>query len=350
MPKPDVLIILSPGFPKDESDTTCMPPKQLFVKMLNKVYPSIKIVIISFTYPFTTKKYLWNGNEVFPFNGLGISKLQRAFHWLRIYKKLRQLKNENNIIGLLSFWCGETAFIGKWFGKINFIKHYCWISGQDAKKGNPYIKLIRPAGKNLIAISDFIQDEFYKNYSIKPQNVVPNGIDKSLYRHLKPERDIEILGAGSLIPLKQYDIFIDVIKSLKLYYPSINAVICGKGHEEKKLKNKITVHQLSDNIQLEGEKQHPEVLHFMQRSKIFLHTSNYEGFGAVCIEALYAGCHVISFVQPMKQEIPHWHYVKNQEEMIEKCLDILNSNETQYFPVEPFLIEDSVKKIMQLFI
>ena len=34
------LIILSPGFAKDEADTTCLPAQQVFIKALNKNFPS----------------------------------------------------------------------------------------------------------------------------------------------------------------------------------------------------------------------------------------------------------------------------------------------------------------------
>ena len=55
----------------------------------------------------------------------------------------------------------------------------------------------------------------------------------------------------------------------------------------------------------------------MQRTKIFLHTSSYEGFSGACLEALYAGAHVISFCEPMKQKIDHWHIVKDEKEMLD---------------------------------
>ena len=40
------LIILSPGFPKDESDTACLPSQQIFVRALNKNFPSLRIFFL----------------------------------------------------------------------------------------------------------------------------------------------------------------------------------------------------------------------------------------------------------------------------------------------------------------
>jgi hypothetical protein len=86
----------------------------------------------------------------------------------------------------------------------------------------------------------------------------------------------------------------------------------------------------------------------MQRAKIFLHTSNYEGFSTVCLEALYAGCDVISFVRPMHDDIDHWHIVNTEEEMVKKAIELLVS-ETDNTPVLPYVMDDSAKAIMRLF-
>lgn len=344
------LIILSPGFPENEADTTCLPPKQVFVKSLNKNFPSLNILILSFQYPYTNIIYKWNGNTVIPFNGKKFSgKFKRVFLWIRIWKTRKLLKNENNIIGIYSFWLGECAFIGKWFAKFHQLKHYCWISGQDAKKNNGYVRLMKPKPNELVAMSDFLEEEFYRNYQIKPEHVIPIGIEPTMFSNTATEKDIDLIGAGSLIPLKQYDVFIDVVKNISIKLPSVKAMICGKGEEEKKLQSLINSLQLQKNILLAGEKSHPEILSLMQRSKILLHTSFYEGFGSVCIEALYAGAHVISFTKPMNAEIPHWHVVGNKESMVAKAIELLTDTELSYNSITPYLMDDTAKAVMKLF-
>ncbi len=339
------LIILSPGFPKDEADTACLPSQQIFVKSLNKIFPSLKIIALSFRYPFSISPYKWQGNLIIPFNAKQKALLAR----IRIWRALDELKKNHHIVGLFSFWCGECALIGKYFGKRNNLKHFTWISGQDARKGNKYISLIRPKPYELVAMSDFLAKEFYKNYGVKPLHVVPIGIDASMFEKKIHKKNIDIIGVGSLISLKQYDIFISIIKSLSNNFDSIKTIICGKGPQKEALQSAIDKMLLSKNVLLIGEKPHTEVLQLMQRSKILLHTSSYEGFGAVCIEALYAGCHVISFVNPMKRDIDHWHVVKTKEEMINKVIELLGNSETEYTAELPYIMDDSVKAVMQLF-
>jgi glycosyltransferase involved in cell wall biosynthesis len=266
-----------------------------------------------------------------------------------IYGRIRKTVKENEVIGLLSLWCGACAYLGSRFSKRNNLRHFCWIQGQDAKKGNRYVSLIKPLPAGLIAISDFIQSEFEKNYSIKPNLVVPAGINPTEFKTRNIVRHIDILGVGSLIPLKQYQIFVEILHQIKQYVPEVHAVLCGKGPEETLLKQIIAQYDLKDNIRLTGELPHDKILELMNQSKIFLHPSGYEGFSIACMEALYAGCHVLSFVQAMHYPIEHWHICEMKEQMAEIARNLLSDPDTLYGSVKTFTVADSVQKIMQLF-
>ena len=200
-----------------------------------------------------------------------------------------------------------------------------------------------------MAISDFIADEFFKNFLIRPHQTIPNGIEKELFENTSFVRTVDVIGAGSLIPLKRYDLFISCIAELRRTIPDIYAVIAGKGTEEFFLRNKITELKLQDNIVLNGEMEHQNLLRLMQQTRVFLHSSSYEGFSMVCLEALYAGCHVISFCRPMKANFSHWHIVKTKEEMIEKALSILSQPDLEYERVMPYSINETAKSVMQLY-
>lgn len=347
--KQPALVILTPGFPKDENDSTCLPAQQLFVRLLKEKFPLLNIIVLTFQYPDAAVEYNWHDCRVISLGGKGKGKLFRLLLWYKAWKKLQQLSKSSTIKGLLSFWCGECALVGKRFGKKYNIQHLCWILGQDAKKENKYVQRIKPTAGELIAMSDFLQETFWKNHTIKPAVVIPNGIDIRLFSKKIAIKNIDIMGAGNLIPLKQYDVFIGIISAIKKLFPGIKAVICGKGPEDKFLRSLIVKEGLQDNITLIGELPHTEVLQLMQRSRLFLHCAYYEGFGSVCIEALYAGAQVISFNEPMKQNIDHWHIAKTKEDMIQKAIAILQDPGTDHTPVCPYLMEDSVTKMMELF-
>jgi glycosyltransferase involved in cell wall biosynthesis len=262
---------------------------------------------------------------------------------------LHNLNKQYQIIGLLSFWLDECALIGSRFAKLKGIKHLCWILGQDAKAGNKYAQQMKLKADELIALSDFIVKEYSKNYGISPSHVIPVGVDTTLFGEEVKERDIDILGAGSLIPLKQFDVFVKMVSLIKELRHNIQAVICGKGPERERLLAIIKTLGLEENIKLVGELSHTEVLTLMQQSKLLLHTSAYEGFGAVCLEALYAGASVVSFVKPMDAPIPNWHIAINEDDMLQKVEAILNTPQCDHNPVLPYPIADNAKAMMKLF-
>lgn len=332
----ETLVILTPGFPKDEADSTCLPPQQVFVRALQEQYPQLEIIMISFQYPYHAKTYTWHGITVISAGGKNKGSLYRLLLWQKINKKLKRLAETKSIKGVLSFWCGECALIGKRFSKKYHYPHYSWILGQDAKKENRYTRWIQPQPGELIALSDFIQEEFERNHRIKPEHIILPGIDTRLFIKNNNKRNLDVLAAGSLIPLKQYAVFIEVIAALKKTNPGIKAILAGNGPEKEKLQQLITEHDLDNAITLTGELPHEEVLQLMQRTKIFLHPSSYEGFGVVCIEALYAGATVISFCKPMKEEIKNWFIAIDTNNMITLAERLMQMN----LSYEPVLYND----------
>jgi glycosyltransferase involved in cell wall biosynthesis len=293
------LIILTPGFPANEADSTCLPFPQLFVKNLRQLHPSLQIIVLAFQYPCTKSEYEWQGVKVIAFNGKNKGKIRRLLVWNAVWKKLNKIVKENNVTGILNFWLGECGFIGKYAAKKHKLMCYTWLLGQDARKNNRYFSLIKPDAQSLVALSDFIAAEFHRNYGIMPLHIIPPGVDTGAFPSQTIERDIDILGVGSLIPLKRYDIFIRVAARLALVRPKIKTVICGQGTEKAHLQQMIDKANLSANIELCGELNHDAVIGLMQRSKVFLHPSSYEGFATVYTEALYTGAQVVGFCQPM---------------------------------------------------
>ncbi|MGZ5282914.1 MAG: glycosyltransferase [Bacteroidia bacterium] len=326
-----------------------MPTQQLLIKAFNRKFPDVKIIIITFYYPTKNTSYNWYGNSVISINGRNKLKIQRLLTWLKVWKIMIRIKQENHVIGLLSFWSTECAVVGNYFGKFYGIKHFTWLLGQDAKKDNKYIKFYKPKAESLIAISDSLAAEFYKNHGIRPKHIIYNGIEASLFPHEQSNRNIDILGAGSLIPLKQYNIFIQIVNSLRKDFPLLQAMICGGGPEEQNLKSQLKETGLEANIQLIGTLQHTETLLFMQQTKVFLHTSIYEGFSTACMEALFAGAHVVSFYYPLRQETQNWHVVKNQQEMTEKVKELLLDKNLKHERILIRTIDETAEKMMQLF-
>ena len=342
------LIILSPGFPENEADTTCLPLQQNLVRSIKENYPKINIIVLSFQYPYFRKSYTWFDTTVVSFNGRNKGGIPRLLLRRQIFSKLNTINANYEIIGLLSFWCGECAAVGQAFAHKHGLKHFCWILGQDAKKENKYPGRIAIEADNLLALSDFLQEEFEKNHGVRPRYVVAPGIEPRQFGQFGLQKDIDILAVGSLIPLKQYDVFIEVVAELGTKFPQLKAALIGRGPEKEKLSSLISKFKLENTILLTGELSYTDTLRWMQRSKVFLHTSSYEGFGMVMIEALYAGCHVASFCKPCKNEIAHWQIVESTKEMTEKAAAMLQDPGIDYSSVTFRTVNQVAIDIMEL--
>ncbi len=346
---PKTLIILTPGFAAGESDSTCLPAQQQLLLSLREQFPGITFIILAFQYPYSAAPYCWNDIQVIPFNGRNKGKFHRLLLWGRVWRRLKTIRKEHTIIGLFSFWYGECALVGKWFGKRNHILHFTWLLGQDARAGNKYAERLHPHPGELVAISDSVAREFEKHYRTRPAFIIPNAVDPRLFAEPAEERDVDILGVGSLIPLKRYGLFIEVINEVRKRFPHIKALLCGKGPERDHLQRKIDLLDLAGTITLTGELPYASILGLMQRSKIVLHPSSYEGLSGVCLEALYAGAHVISAYNPKNEWVRHWHIANDPHEMTSIICGLLSSNNINYTPVLPYAMKDTAAAVMHLF-
>lgn len=344
-----ILLILTPGFAAGESDTTCIPLQQSLVPALQKADPGLGIMILAFQYPYHQQAYRWRNVQVIPFNGRNKGGLSRLWLRKKISNFLEGIRRDYDITGLLSFWYGECALAGKKFADRYGLRHYCWLQGQDARKENKYPRLLPPRAGELIALSDFLQETFEKNHGIRPAHLIPPGVDPAEFSVLNPERDIDIIGAGSLIPLKRFHLFIQTVAAVQKKIPGLKAVLTGDGPERKSLEQEVRSLGLSETIRFTGELPHPELMKLMQSARILLHPSAYEGFGLVCLEALAAGAQVCSLVQPMHRSIENWRIAKNEAELAETITETLKRNVPDHPPVIPFPIDASAEKILQLF-
>jgi glycosyltransferase involved in cell wall biosynthesis len=179
--------------------------------------------------------------------------------------------------------------------------------------------------------------------------VIPVGVSAQPFKGAGETRDIDLLAAGSLIPLKRYHLFVELVKDLKKEHPNIRAVLCGAGPEMERLQTLVTELGIEDNLILKGELPHQQVLDLMQHAKVFVHPSEYEGFSTVCLEALDGGAQVVSFIQAMDADVTNWHIAKTSAEMHGMVNELLKDPALEYRSLLPYSVNNSAKAMMALF-
>jgi glycosyltransferase involved in cell wall biosynthesis len=339
------IVWLTPGFAKDEQDSTCIPPMQAYFKAFKAQYPDVKLSVIALQYPHRSDEYQWNGITVYPCNGRG-RKLYRFQTWRKARSYFQQLENVSLIH---SFWFNEGAMLGnKWSRKAG-IPHVCTLMGQDALPQNRYLKLVNKTLPTVVALSENHATTFEATTGKSADSIIPWGIENTTTSESQNERTIDVLGVGSLTKLKNYSLFIDCIAKLKTTLPNIKAVIAGEGPERESLQQQISDSQLTDNIELKGSLPREEVLDLMGQSKVFLHTSGYESFGYVFSEALSKGQFIVSFNVGNTFDTPQWNIITNPTEIKEKLQFLLEENPPEPIQVINYSIEDTVDRYANLY-
>jgi glycosyltransferase involved in cell wall biosynthesis len=331
------ILFLVPGFPRDEKDSTCIPALQQYVYHFAKHNRNILVRVIAFQYPYTKRKYSWNGIEVYPCGGKGRRRLGRLITWLRAIKYVLQEHFRNEIFLIHSFWLEECTFVGQLMSRLLSVTHIASIMGQDALQRNLYLRYLSFSSMFISAGSSNAGDAFYNSTRRKVDAIIPIGLDVCNFNINRNEqtRKIDILGVGSLIPLKNYKLFIEIIGKLARHFPKIKAAIIGDGVERSHLNKMILEKGLENNMELLGELSRPEAIQYMYRSKILLHTSTYESQGYVFLEALYCGLTVICFNVGFVEKSEKMLVCSDEMVMLNNLKGILNHN----LPHQPILLK-----------
>ncbi len=317
------ILIITPGFPENERDSSCLPYMQDYILALSKSIGKDNIKIITTQYPFHKNNYLWNGIEIFPAGGKNKKGVFYFFTLRRSIKKITALLKQEKYV-IHSFWLGEAAFLGSNASKKHDTGFIVTLMGQDVKPGNKTYTFINPDKTIFISLSKFQEDVFFDSYNKHADYIIPMGLPTIDSHNLNGERDIEVLFVGSLIKVKQPEQFVSIVKEMKKDFPQIKAVIAGGGYLQQKLEEQIIENDLSSNIKLKGNIDRSEVFKLMQRSKILIHTSAFEGQCLVYSEALAHGMYVISYntgrVEPTDKHI----ICNNEQEILISAYKLLN--------------------------
>jgi glycosyltransferase involved in cell wall biosynthesis len=324
MKSPSSVVFLVPGFPKDENDTECIPALQNYIFYFTKLNPAIQVTVIAFQYPYFRGDYKWNNIPVYSAGGKNRRRLFRIVTWLRVVCAFLRLARKSNIKIIHSFWLDECTFVAQYLAKALKIKQVASIGGQDAKSTNAYLRRLDFSKLTVTAGSNFSAEIFQNAVHRKVEQIIPIGLDHQRFGTVDStqSRAIDILGVGSLIPIKNFGLFVEIISTLIVEFPELNAKIIGAGSQYQYLKQ-LTREKLQNNIQLLGELPRRQVFDYMTQSKILLHTSSYEGQGYVFMEALYCGMTVVSFDVGYLGQTPKAIKCANKKIMIENLRKLL---------------------------
>jgi glycosyltransferase involved in cell wall biosynthesis len=342
------IVILTPGFPAGGQDTTCIPPLQAYVGNFTKIHPEIKLSIITFQYPFSHKKYKWKSVEVYACGGKNRKLPYKLIIWNRVRKYFKEINKSHRIDLIHSFWLFDCALIGNRLAKKIKAHHIITLMGQDAKPDNKYLRWINLKKCTTVCLSENHKAIFQKTSGISDSEIIPWGIDPSDFPFSKKnKKEIDIIGVGSFIELKNYLLFVKIIEKLKQSHDNIKAILVGGGVQQEMLQNEIIKRGLENNIQIKEQLPRKDALDLMSKSKILLHTSIYESQAYVFYEAMQLGLKIVSFDIGVAKSSANWSVAKNEDELFKGVKQFLNKP-SEANVGKPPLISETINRYYKL--
>ncbi len=130
--------------------------------------------------------------------------------------------------------------------------------------------------------------QFFRDHNADNRfEVVPLAIEREAGRFVDAPRVYDVIFIGRLSSVKRIDLFVKIIRELREHMPNVKAVIVGKGPLENPLKDLTLSLGVSDNILFAGYQ--TDIFEWLQKSKVFMLTSDSEGLSLALIEAMACG-------------------------------------------------------------
>ncbi len=163
----------------------------------------------------------------------------------------------------------------------------------------------------IIALSQELKDTV-DSITNQPDKslVITNGVDTKAFYYIdqvearkklnlaEPEKEKIILGVGSLIYRKGFDLVIDALPALLRQYPNLKYYLLGsegpEGDFRSALKAKIRMQGLEDVVVFQGAVPNSELLYWYNACDVFCLSSRGEGSPNVLTEALACGTPAVS--------------------------------------------------------
>lgn len=124
-----------------------------------------------------------------------------------------------------------------------------------------------------------------------PLGIIPNPV-QSMIRLPEIEPEPVMLGVGRLYPQKRFDRLIDAFAAIAAEYPQLRLRIVGDGPLREDLRKRADQTGFGPRIELPGATQ--DIASEYARAKVFVLSSDFEGFPNVLAEAMSLGLPVVA--------------------------------------------------------
>ncbi|WP_282039417.1 glycosyltransferase family 4 protein [Saccharicrinis aurantiacus] len=282
-------------------------------RALARIGNTVTIYCPSFI-PYTSKEkevltdYNDNGIRTISQSIKALIPRSRKFNYKHLaknaYKTLQHLGilSQIDIVHAHTFrFAGIVALKIKQEVKINYVitEHFTQLTVDDGithKVDLNYAKTVYVNALKCFVVSNYYKKQIVAKLQLAEDlfEVLYNMVNKIfLNEKLHSKKKLIIFSTGFLIKRKNHTLQLNSFKLLLRSNPAAILKIAGDGPEIESIKIKIKELGLNDNVVLLGSLNRVQLLKELKKASLFIHTSLYETFGVVLIEALAMGIPIV---------------------------------------------------------
>jgi glycosyltransferase involved in cell wall biosynthesis len=204
--------------------------------------------------------------------------------------------------GLMEVWNGMPFFSPLWARnpRITFIHHLhaeMWkmtLPPKLAAFGNFVESKLAPPfyrGTQIVTPSESSKQELVHAMKFRPERVtvVHPGIEPRFTPGGEKSPHPLVVAVGRLVPVKKFEVLIDVLIELKRSHPNLEAVIAGEGYKREELEAARHAAGAESWLHLPGRVSDEEIVDLYRRAWVVASASAREGWGLTISEAAACG-------------------------------------------------------------
>ncbi len=222
----------------------------------------------------------------------------KHFDYSVIGKVNRLIKKEKPHVLHIHTYIMKAALFSILFNDIKVKIHTVHVPAQVEIKqcSKIVLKLAYKLGKVMpVAVSENVKSGIESCFKIEDVKLIYNGIDFKRFKAAKEKKDkesIKFINVARFMPEKNHEMLVKAFAKVCEKYSNVKLFLVGKGRLQEKIKNFVKELNIEDKVEFLGLRE--DIPELLNKSDIFLLTSDYEGFGLVLAEAMCCKVPVIS--------------------------------------------------------
>lgn len=142
-------------------------------------------------------------------------------------------------------------------------------------------------GTPIVTLSESSKTEIVSALGLprKQITVVPPGVEPRFSPAAGKSEQPLVVAVGRLVPVKRFDLLIEVLARLRERHPGLEAVIVGEGYERPALEAAVVRLGAKGWVRLPGRLEDEELIDLYRRTWVLASASSHEGWGMTITEA-----------------------------------------------------------------